>query len=69
MLDLLPCPFCGGIAEWEYTPWQEDTQTGDDGSGWIECQGCHAQMIGYCFDEAYDRWNSRLACKQEPRGS
>lgn len=22
-------------------------------------------MIGYCFDEAYDRWNSRLECKRE----
>ena len=35
--NLLPCPVCGGIAEFEYTPWNEETETGDDGTGWVEC--------------------------------
>jgi len=56
---LLPCPFCAGVAEWEYTPWNEETETGDDGTGWVECQSCHVQMTGYDRDDAEARWNKR----------
>ena len=56
---LLPCPFCGGAAEWEYTPWNEETETGDDGTGWVECAVCHVQMTGYDRDDAEQRWNKR----------
>lgn len=56
---LLPCPFCGAQAEWEYTPWNEETESGDDGSGWVECTGCHVQMPCGCRDEADERWNMR----------
>ena len=57
--DLLPCPFCGVDAEWEYTPWDEDSRTGDDGSGWIECTGCHVQIPYGYRDEAVEKWNRR----------
>lgn len=57
--DLLPCPFCGAPAEWEYTPWDEESRTGDDGSGWVECTGCHVQMTCGYRDEAVERWNKR----------
>lgn len=57
--DLKPCPLCGGQAEFEYTPWDEDTETGDDGTGWIECQTCHLTLAGYDRDEADRRWNTR----------
>ena len=66
---LLPCPFCAGVAEWEYTPWNEETETGDDGTGWVECQSCHVQMTGYDRDDAEARWNKRhnvLADRREP---
>ena len=68
---LLPCPFCAGVAEWEYTPWNEETETGDDGTGWVECQSCHVQMTGYDRDDAEARWNKRhnvLADRREPIG-
>lgn len=57
--DLLPCPFCGGKAEWEYAPWDEDTKVGDDGSGWVECTQCHVQIPYGYRDEAVERWNRR----------
>jgi hypothetical protein len=56
---LLPCPFCGAKAEWEYTPWDDEARTGDDGSGWVECTGCHVQMFCSHRDEADDLWNMR----------
>lgn len=57
--ELKPCPFCGGKAEFEYTPWDEETGTGDDGSGRVECQKCHVEMVGFDRTDAEDRWNRR----------
>ena len=57
--ELKPCPFCGGAAEFEYTTWNEETEEGDDGTGWIECQSCHVQMGGFDRDDAEARWNKR----------
>jgi hypothetical protein len=57
--DLMPCPFCGGAAEWEYTPWDEESRSGDDGTGWVECQSCHVQMSGYDREDGEKRWNAR----------
>ena len=57
---LRECPFCGGKVEWEYTPWDEETQTGDDGTGWIECTKCHVQVIfGLYRDSDEEKWNTR----------
>ena len=57
--QLLPCPFCASKAEWEYTPWNDEAGEGDDGSGWVECTGCHVQMTGFDRDDAEARWNRR----------
>lgn len=58
--ELKPCPLCGGAAEWEYTPWNEEDQSGDDGTGWIECHQCRLRLVGYDRDEAERRWNIRV---------
>lgn len=62
---LLPCPFCGGPAEFAYTPWDEESKTGDDGSGWVVCQRCQAQVSGYYRGDAERRWNTRLDANQQ----
>ncbi len=54
------CPFCGSPAEFEYTPWDEEDQSGDDGSGKVECIKCGASISGY-VDDAIEKWNSRLS--------
>lgn len=59
MFELKPCPLCGGSAEFEYTPWQEETETGDDGSGFVECKVCRITLFGYDRDDAEIRWNTR----------
>ena len=57
--NLLPCPFCGSPAEWEYEPWDEETETGDDGMGHIECIGCHIRSALDDKDSATLQWNKR----------
>lgn len=57
--SLLPCPFCGSPAEWEYTSWNDEDSSGDDGSGWVECTGCYVQVPCLFRDEADERWNRR----------
>ena len=57
----LPCPFCGNPAEWEYTDWDEETGTGDDGTGWVECTGCGVRMFGVDKEDAEQNWNTRAA--------
>ena len=57
--ELKPCPLCGTAVEWEYTPWNDETGAGDDGTGWIECTKCHLLLGGYDRDEAEKRWNKR----------
>lgn len=56
--ELAPCPFCGGAVEWEYTQWDPETETGDDGIGCIECRRCHVRMTDD-RDAATERWNDR----------
>ena len=56
---LLPCPFCGAPAEWVYTEWNSADGTGDDGSGWVECTGCHVRVMCGCRDESVEMWNRR----------
>ena len=57
-VNLLPCPLCGGSVEWEYIDWDEETQTGDDGMGYIECKSCRIKVQGD-RDQAATRWNRR----------
>lgn len=57
---LEPCPLCGGPVEWVYTPWNEDTQTGDDGTGYIICQHCYLEFYSDIRGEAESKWNNRI---------
>ena len=57
---LKPCPFCGGKAEIEYTPWDEETSTGDDGTGHVICTKCRA-MIFNDVPTAVELWNRRVS--------
>ena len=60
--DLLPCPFCGGKAEWEYTEWDEENDTGDDGTGFIRCRECYVQVSWFTDrDGSVERWNKKVA--------
>lgn len=58
MSELLPCPFCGGIAEICY-------QRDDIGDWKIECQGCGAvscpEGMRYDKQEAINDWNNRFS--------
>lgn len=57
---LLPCPFCGSPAEFEYTDYNEDTDEGDDGMGYTQCTNreCGASFFDD-HDSAYEKWNRR----------
>lgn len=57
---LLPCPFCGNRAEWEYKDLDEEDRSGDDGSGWIECTGCPVAIFSCDKEEGYKQWNKRV---------
>ncbi len=57
---ILPCPFCGSQAEFEYDDWNPDTEEGDDGIGLVRCKN---QKCGASFrddrDSAIEKWNTR----------
>ena len=57
--EIKHCPFCGSLAWFEYAPWNEDDQSGDDGSGKVECIKCFAS-IGGSKDDAIEKWNTRV---------
>ena len=69
MDDFLPCPFCGGQAEFvkrDVEP-QGDPWYGKKVEEFVECQGCSACLFdGYFHDGFYDKskaieaWNKRL---------
>lgn len=54
--DLLPCPFCGGDAAFDYD---------DDGWNWIECSQCHTSSkagvsaMEDCKPMLAEAWNLR----------
>ena len=60
MIDLKRCPFCGGMAEWEYAPLDDDSFAGDDGTGCVSCARCGIAMFGSDRERAEMRWNSRV---------
>lgn len=52
------CPFCGGKAEIDFTEYDEKTDTGNDGTAWVECINCHAKIFDY-WEFAIEKWNRR----------
>lgn len=59
--DMLPCPFCGGSAEWEYYDWIPETGDGDDGTGMVSCTSCGIGTPRTDRDDALSLWNSRVS--------
>jgi Lar family restriction alleviation protein len=51
--ELLPCPFCGGRAEFNKTLVEDSTY------GWVQCTYCGAHFITKDRDEAISAWNRR----------
>ena len=58
--ELLPCPFCGSQAEFEYDDWNPETEEGDDGIGWVRCTNAKCG-VGFHDDRdsASEKWNMR----------
>ncbi len=54
--ELLPCPFCGGKAEMQYTQRQYDFYDA------VECQNCGASIASALFykTDCKERWNRRV---------
>lgn len=67
MSDLKRCPFCGGMAEWEYRPLDDDSFAGDDGTGHVMCEKCGVAMFGHDREMTELRWNSRVDVRQETK--
>ncbi len=57
---LLSCPFCGKEAVFEYRDWNEKTETGDDGTGWIHCTGCYIYTKCDIPENLVKIWNRRI---------
>ena len=47
--ELLPCPFCGGEAKYNYS----------DGYDYIICDECGAKTFGFDKEHAFNEWNKR----------
>jgi Lar family restriction alleviation protein len=73
--DFLPCPFCGGKAEFvkrDVEP-QGDTWYGKKVEEFVECQGCSACLFdGYFHEGFYEKakaveaWNRRSVTEVVP---
>jgi len=61
MNELLNCPFCGSVAEFEYDDWNPETGEGDDGIGHAQCTNSQCG-IGFHDDRdsAVEKWNKRM---------
>lgn len=64
MIELQPCPFCGGAARFGRCA-PEEVENADDGAEYIECENCGAAtaLVFPCMDDAKPalagRWNKR----------
>lgn len=62
MIELEPCPFCGGKAEFDYD---------DNGWNWIECQQCHVSSkagvhaMEDCKPMLAESWNNRVELRKD----
>lgn len=70
VLELLPCPFCGSKAEFEYDDWNPETEEGDDGIGWVRCTNkkCSAGFHDD-RDSAIEKWSTRSNAALTERGA
>ncbi len=59
--NLKRCPFCDGMAEWEYAELGDDGFSVDDGTGRVLCDRCHVSMFGHDREHTEKRWNERVA--------
>lgn len=63
--ELLPCPFCGGRADYWHTPHVgglHNCAVLDACGIAIECTKCHATTIGYMSEDwAIAAWNRRAS--------
>ena len=62
--ELLPCPFCGGAAEWQHNDGAISMDS-DAGGHWVNCGTCGAStnmrfnLIGDCRPLLAEQWNRR----------
>lgn len=71
MTDLLPCPFCGGVAD--IRQWTDYTEGSREHSFQRFGAGCHAHedVVGMVADtraEAIAAWNARAALVSPDEG-
>ena len=58
---LLPCPFCGSPAEFEYNDYNFETGEGDDGMGEVRCTNIECGVRFFDdYDSAVKKWNRRV---------
>ena len=64
MIDLKRCPFCGGMAEWEYAPIYTDSRSSSSAVPWygrVMCAKCRIAMFGSDREETEMSWNTMVS--------
>jgi len=54
--NLLPCPFCGGVAESKTIM----GMSGSDVGGHVYCTRCYVEGFGFDQSDAEKLWNTRV---------
>jgi len=65
MIDLKRCQFCGGSAELEYAPLDDDSFAEED--GYVCCACCSLTMFGHDREHTEMRWNARVEVDEEAK--